>query len=218
MTPAERQQKIQQALRAAERPRISDGHPDPAEFLKRDFVERALSEDADHMILDRSWAITPSIEPKLNIGVGDEVFITGLLANHPGEFRNTPIVRIGNLAAYPEERVKATGIGEIDAYLVEVRSRGGLSGSPVYYHAYGSPSSAYRPFAPNWLSPIEPQSFYLIGIVHGHYNQEAGVSDANRKDIEELNTGIAIVVPISQVLAFIDANWAQTGGQEVGNG
>lgn len=43
MTPAERQQLLQRALRNAEkerehqqRERVPDGHPDPAEFLKRD--------------------------------------------------------------------------------------------------------------------------------------------------------------------------------------
>jgi hypothetical protein len=83
----------------------------------------------------------------------------------------------------------------------------------------------YRPAAPNWLSPIstpqtrtdndekvrETQSFYLMGIVHGHYNRKQNALDATQNDIEELNTGIAIVIPIAKVLDFIDATRARSG-------
>jgi hypothetical protein len=50
MTPAERQQLLQRALRNAEeerehqqRQRVPDGHPDPAEFLKRDLWKESFT-------------------------------------------------------------------------------------------------------------------------------------------------------------------------------
>lgn len=63
------------------------------------------TENVDHMILHRRLALTPSVAQTLNVGVGDEVFITGLFANFAGKVPNVPIVRVGNLAAYPEERI-----------------------------------------------------------------------------------------------------------------
>jgi hypothetical protein len=57
------------------------------------------TETVDHMILHRNYALTPDIAGTLNVGIGDEVFITGLFANYAGEPRNLPIVRVGNLAA-----------------------------------------------------------------------------------------------------------------------
>jgi hypothetical protein len=57
------------------------------------------------MILDRRLALTPDIAQALSVGVGDEIFITGLFANYVGDVRDAPIVRVGNLAAYPEERI-----------------------------------------------------------------------------------------------------------------
>jgi hypothetical protein len=179
------------------------------------------TETLDHMILHRHLALTPDIAQTLNVGVGSEVFITGLFANYAGDLRNVPIVRVGNLAAYPEERIPVRGFRQMDAFLIEARSIGGLSGSPVFYHAHGSHLGVFRPFAPAWLSPIPaPQpwaeddakargmiSFYLMGIIHGHYNQKAiaeNEPDAIRNDIEELNTGIAIVVPVGKILSFID--------------
>ena len=68
------------------------------------------------------------------IGVGDEVFLTGLFANHIGQQRNLPIIRVGNIALMPEEPVQHPSLGPIDAYLIEARSIGGLSGSPVFVH------------------------------------------------------------------------------------
>jgi len=50
MTPAERQQLLQRALRNAEKERehlqrVPDGHPDPAEFIKRELWGGELSGD-----------------------------------------------------------------------------------------------------------------------------------------------------------------------------
>jgi hypothetical protein len=52
--------------------------------------------------------------------------------------------------------------GPIDAYLIEVRSIGGLGGSPVYI-ALGNTRSIDG-------QQIDGQMLYLLGIVHGHYD------------------------------------------------
>ena len=39
------------------------------------------------------------------IGVGDEVFIAGLFVKHSGRQRNSPIVRMGNIAQMPSEGI-----------------------------------------------------------------------------------------------------------------
>ena len=44
---------------------------------------------------------------------------------------NLPIVRLGAIAAMPGEYIK-TDWGCLRAYLIEARSIGGLSGSPVF--------------------------------------------------------------------------------------
>jgi hypothetical protein len=107
------------------------------------------NDQSDHMILDRQLALTPAIAQTLNVGVGDEIFVTGLFANYVGKNRNVPILRFGNLAAYPTERVQ-TRIKdqnvEMDAYLIDARSAGGLSGSPVFYHSHGAHVGILRSF------------------------------------------------------------------------
>lgn len=63
---------------------------------------------------------------------GDEVYAVGLYTSHYGLTKNIPVVRIGHVALLPgEEPVRGPG-GYVDAYLIELRTIGGLSGSPVF--------------------------------------------------------------------------------------
>ena len=66
-----------------------------------------------------------------DVGLGDEVCAIGLYTSHHGLTKNIPVVRIGNLAAMPEEPLR-TPKGYAAAYLVELRTIAGLSGSPVF--------------------------------------------------------------------------------------
>lgn len=125
--------------------------------------------------------LQPGSKEYHSIGVGDEVFITGLFANLTGTKRNLPIVRMGNIAMMPDEKVP-TALGDIDAYLIEARSIGGLSGSPVFVRD----------------SNLADRKFYLLGLMHGHWdlpptskNDVADIAVAR----SEVNMGIAIVVP-----------------------
>ena len=109
--------------------------------------------------------------------VGEEVVIAGLFVHSYGTTQNIPIVRTGNIAAIPSDLVE-TELGSMHALLVEIRSIGGLSGSPVIVQGRANPS--------------------IIGLVHGHFDQEANslidVEDASIATAK-INAGIAIVVP-----------------------
>lgn len=68
-----------------------------------------------------------------SIGPGDELFAVGLFSLRVGTQRNIPIVRSGILAAMPYDSEPFTKDGcPYHAYLAEMRSIGGLSGSPVF--------------------------------------------------------------------------------------
>ena len=78
------------------------------------------------------------------LGVGDRLYFPGLFAHHFGNERLQPIVRQGTMAAMNREPVVTNLDGndvEIDAYLVEVHSIGGLSGSPVIVRFWFSAAS-----------------------------------------------------------------------------
>jgi hypothetical protein len=67
------------------------------------------------------------------VGIGDEVFLTGLFKFHKGKGRNVPVLRTGNISLMPDKgQLVNSSVGEIEAYLVEIKSTTGLSGSPVF--------------------------------------------------------------------------------------
>ena len=134
------------------------------------------------------------------LGIGNEVAFAGLFVNHHGRLRNEPIVRFGNIAAMPAEPVSAK-VGDIEAYLVESRSVGGLSGSPVFVDV-GHYRSVNRRLEPR---PTGNMMMYLLGIMNGHWDapkEAAAVDDGI--STEYVNMGIAVVTPIDKLLKVIE--------------
>jgi hypothetical protein len=135
---------------------------------------------------------------------GEDVFITGLLISHPGKSRVLPIMRVGNIAAFPEDPITLL-TGQDSAYLVEVRSLGGLSGSPAFVHLLPAHADA-RGVVGHATEPAgATRRTYLMGLVHGFFptveNDPDGIGEWAQ---EPLNTGISIVVPLERVLDIID--------------
>jgi hypothetical protein len=164
-------------------------------------LHTSLGPETDHLMIPFKMVVTEKLIEQEKIGIGDEVFMTGLFSRHYGQQNNIPVVRVGNIAAMPKEKIE-TSLGSMDAYLIESRSIGGLSGSPVFVNLglvrHGQLSSTGLPI------------FYLMGIVHGHFDvTENKIGDLNPVADDGLsstsvNMGIAIVVPINKMLEVLN--------------
>jgi len=150
-----------------------------------------------------------------DIGIGDEVFVTGLFTPAPGIAQNVPIVRHGNIAMMPSEQIQ-TELGYADVYLIEARSIGGLSGSPVFARPTirlklpqkGSKGAAF-------LGTGDGAT--LLGLMHGHWDiredqKNKAFYDQDRK--HGVNMGIGIVVPASKILETINQDELVRSRQE----
>jgi hypothetical protein len=161
-----------------------------------------IPDDWDHLVFPTSMVGTPQQLAAKELSLGDELFIVGLFHHHAGTKRNIPIIRVGNLSALAEEKVEAKEFGYIDAYLIEARSIGGLSGSPVFVD-----------FGPA-IRGIGGVRHMLLGLIHGHYDQPSPELGADTQDIsrglttERINTGIAIVVPCEKIVEVLDSQIA----------
>lgn len=156
----------------------------------------------DYRYIPSEIVATQEIIKSENIGVGDDVFLTGLFQNHYGSQRNIPIIRVGNIAAMPEEKVHTEKMGDIDAYLVEARSIGGLSGSPVFAHI-GMMRQVDGSMQLGRSGPL----FYLLGLMHGHFDFSKLELDTLSQDSLtdlKINMGIAIVVPVWKIMEVIN--------------
>jgi hypothetical protein len=135
---------------------------------------------------------------KYHLGIGEEVVIAGLFTRRAGHEENLPIVRFGNISAMPSEPLPDTKTGlDFHAYLVEARSFGGLSGSPVF--AYLNP---VRPAGSLWeqLTTSETRVYVpLCGVIRGHWEHGEAIpfASAYRDELDKINWGIATVTPIN---------------------
>ena len=141
--------------------------------------------------LDNTAATDERIEVE-EIGIGDEVFTVGLFHSHSGRDENEPIVRVGNIAAFPKDPIHSE-FGPMKAILIEARSIRGLSGSPVFVHMGFTRWRGGRVVQSGTDRP-----FLFLGVMQGHWNVTSESADhlaVAGERAEKLNTGIAVVVP-----------------------
>lgn len=186
----------------------SAGKIDDWIFSKDPSVDAAIQrvtlyEEFDHLGIGVEIAFNDAFKVEKGVSVGDDVLITGLFRHHHGTNRNIPIIRTGSLAAMDEEKV-VTKTGEIDAYLIEARSIGGLSGSPVFLNLGTLRMEKGR--LQHYTSPF----LIWLGLIHGHFDTNTAETDDIIEDAdngEKINVGIAIAVPVIKVMEMINEDY-----------
>ncbi|HEV7925040.1 MAG TPA: hypothetical protein VGR14_06785 [Verrucomicrobiae bacterium] len=152
--------------------------------------------DFDIVAMPVGMFVKKSQVESIGVGPGDELVISGLFSRHPGKTKNMPIIRIGHIAMMPDDPVPTQSFGDMEAYLIEARSIGGLSGSPVLLlkHVY--------------THEVVVQ-LYLLGLVHGHWDTPSdAMTDAMGAKsgiLAGVNMGIAIVTPAQKILDIIES-------------
>jgi hypothetical protein len=175
-------------------------HPDATRFVDVAVAPCGMPDQADMVDLCLDFeAATDEIVKAKGIGPGEEVIIAGYFRYHHGTIRNIPIIRVGNIAAMPEESIQ-TESGPIQGYLIEARSIGGLSGSPVLVNL-----PPLRIVDQHVVKTEGPQ-YYLLGLMHGHYTAKLNTDTNIEEDLDEikrLNVGIGVVIPVQEILETI---------------
>lgn len=161
--------------------------------------------EADIISVDFNQFGTSERLQRQDIGIGDETYATGLFTPAPGTAQNVPIVRHGNIAMMAGEEIQ-TELGFASVHLVETRSIGGLSGSPVFVR-------------PTIRAKVDPKlgkgaafcgvgdGATLLGLMHGHWDIKE--SEMNRAFFTHdrkhgVNMGIGIVVPATKILETLN--------------
>ena len=152
-----------------------------------------------------------------DLGIGDEVFIAGLFKNAKGALKNIPILRIGNVAMMPQEKISSPTVErpnqKLYASLVESRSIGGLSGSPVFVRETVRVQAGFRAkpgFCLNTANDPTPEAsglekielagvgrFHFFGSMIGHWQVPLAFGSVQP---EAVNMGIAPMVPAQKIL------------------
>lgn len=132
-----------------------------------------------------------------NIGVGDEINVVGLFTGFSGSQKHIPVVRTGNIAMMSSDKLPVNG-GETEVYLVEGRSIGGLSGSPVFVRHTVSIPGVTATGEPQQISGVS--QLHFLGLMHGHWDLKLGT---DVMQAEAVNMGIAIVIPAQKILEVL---------------
>jgi hypothetical protein len=144
------------------------------------------------------------------IGIGDETFMVGLFYRGHGRDSNSPIVRMGNIAMLPTDRIR-TGepYGDMEAYLVEGRSISGISGAPVYVRETVALPEKVTASDGESIEIRASGRFFLLGMAHGHWDVDAlTLNDARPIPMHRsdggVNVGIAVVTPAKKILETLN--------------
>jgi hypothetical protein len=161
---------------------------------------------------------------KIRIGVGDEVAMVGLFASHSGGDINVPIARFGNISLIASEfaKVRQPNGMECESHLVDMRSRTGFSGSPVF---------VYRRFEVQFANdgtaefPNGPDDFFmrLLGIQCAQFEDTIDLRKASKTaevaaeeaiplvegDKLRLPSSIEVVIPAWRISELLDIPFFQ---------
>lgn len=156
------------------------------------------------------FAVTRDMGAELRVGAGDECYMVGRFIAHGGRVTNNPIARFGSLSLMPnpaEPVVDGRG-REVEAYLVEMRSHAGFSGSPVFLLI---PQNSFRGVFDDTSLDDNTTRFRLLGIDTGHVINHLpllgrqGDEWVQRGDLRaEHPTDVAIVAPIWKVVDLLE--------------
>lgn len=121
--------------------------PEDWHFLPGKYDVAVVPLTLDEAKHDASYVSTNLFAPMVQghygreISIGEDAFMMGLFVDHDGVTTNVPGARFGNISMLPNPSapiLQPTGFrGE--AYVIDMHSRGGFSGSPVFvYRTFGS--------------------------------------------------------------------------------
>jgi hypothetical protein len=136
--------------------------------------------------------ITKEMVTQYGIGIGDEVAMLGRFINREGYQKNVPTARFGHIAQMPDAPIETdTGIIQEEAFLCEVHSIGGYSGSPVLI----IPNPTYTRAGES----LPSDRGLLLGVDFCHLPDWQNAYDDRNQKLSHikvpLNSGMAGVIP-----------------------
>jgi len=148
------------------------------------------------MFVDDATLKTSAVEE------GDSLYFIGLMAQYYGAKRNFPVIRRGTLALMTDEKI-ATPTGEQQAFIAELQSWPGNSGSPVFLSLGGLRGS----------SLMLGQKLNLLGILAGGFLNELPfdlVTGAQQVSLgNDASVGVSYIVPAMRITELLKSGPAQ---------
>lgn len=151
-----------------------------------------------------------------DIGLGDDIYMVGRFVHHDGKSTNKPSVRSGIISVMPDphEGIEFEEGVRHEAFLIEMHSISGYSGSPVIWQLplFDALLSLQRKKHPSSAKAIVGP--WLIGIHYGSFKDYNKVYEVTERHGEKYyskteyetqsHAGQAIVIPAWKIQEFLE--------------
>jgi hypothetical protein len=158
---------------------------------------------------------------QLGIGPGEDVFMLGRFVDHDRPDTNVPAARFGNISIMPQVIEQRTGAKNLESFILDVHSRTGYSGSPVFvYRTFGADLTVGAlQGSTDVLGAIplreEDHFIKLLGIHWGQFSERWEIETGKKVDAESVPlsadakyvkgySGMTLAVPAWTLREFLD--------------
>lgn len=146
--------------------------------------------------------VTREFIKRVKLGLGEDGFMLGLFASHPGKKYNLPAARFGNVARLADDNhpIKQGHCIAHPSHVFDIHSRPGYSGSPVF--VYRTPANALTGIdsGGEWTLDTENNVFLaLLGIHSGQFREEIKAETTEARG-DEIREGDVLLIPSSMTI------------------
>ncbi|MBL6946690.1 MAG: hypothetical protein ISR47_08625 [Rhodospirillales bacterium] len=153
---------------------------------------------------------------EFGIGLGADIFMVGRFMDHDGDTLNIPAVRFGNIAVMPQPIKQTTGAEGLPSYILDLHSRTGYSGSPVFVFHHQTKISGK-----GTLSIAQGQQWIrLLGVHWGQFPERWEIDsryapvvkrNSDAEAVRELNaeyvkgfSGMTLAIPAEAIMELLE--------------
>jgi hypothetical protein len=157
--------------------------------------------------------VTPAELSVRSIGSGDDVFMLGRFVDHDGGSTNIPAARFGNISVMPQPVTQLTG-ATLPNYILDVHSRTGYSGSPVF--VYRTPGTDFTENVGLSIGGPRSKFIMLLGVHWGQFPEIWEIKEGKRGPTPSAATvsgdekyiagmsGMTLATPATAILELLD--------------
>lgn len=157
--------------------------------------------DHDIKSIPISLFATKSIIDKKHIGIGDDIFMIGRFIDYDGGPINSPAVRFGNISVMPV-LIKEMKNGGKDSYCLDLHSRSGFSGAPVF--VYRTPGNDIKTSMRRGVNIISGGFMYFLGIHWGQFTEEWTITKKGKSNYIKGLSGMTCAMPPEPILEALN--------------
>ncbi|MCG7756541.1 MAG: serine protease [Nitrosomonas sp.] len=135
------------------------------------------------------------------VGIGDDIFMIGRFIQIDSKDKNHATARFGHISSMPIRLKQPNGIYN-DTYLLDMNSRTGYSGSPVFI--YRTPGTNIEKTLITGDFNLNDNLFLLLGIHCSQYPDSIELKEIEKGKFVDIPSGMTLAIPSDVILDMLE--------------